>query len=396
MTVGNTGRNDISMNNPISRREFFKSLGKIGLGVVALPPALDALFKFHQSVWAGEPETVKLKEAEYYESLPDGRVKCTLCPYFHIINKDDVCACHTRINKNGKLYTLAYNNPCVLKINHEIEKEPFYHIRPGDKTVTIAFGGCSFRCLYCASWTFSQERPDRLKTKDFPKEKALDTAQQKECKTILFSCAEPTVWPEYIKEATAYVADKGIKSVICTNGFVNNTPLKDLCKNVEGFAVTLKAFDDKVYQKICGEGQKLATVLKSLETIKSEKRWLEIVNIIVPSYTDDMKVIKEMCGWIKKNLGDDVPLHFNRFFPRYKLSNLPPTPMKTIEEARNIGLDMGLKYVYLSNVPDHDCNTTYCPKCKKPVIKRYGFKILENLLNDGKCTCGYQLAGIWK
>ena len=379
------------MSKHISRREFFKELGKIGIGMAVLPPALDALVQFHQSLWA--EGATSSREAEYYESLTDGKVQCTLCPNMHIIKKGELSFCRTRINRNGKLYTLAYNNPCVLNPD-PIEKGPFYHIRPGTTTIALGIGGCNLRCLYCQNWNIAQERPDRLKTLDLPKEKVLDSAKEKECKTILFTFTEPTVYPEYVKEVTAFTASEGIKNVICTAGFVNPEPLKDLCKNVEGFAVTLKAFNDKFYQKICG--QNLAPVLKSLETIKAEKRWIEIVNLVVPSYNDDMKVIKEMCQWIKKNLGEDTPIHFGRFVPEYKLKDLPMTPIKIIDEARQTAQEAGLKYVYTFNVAPHDGNNTYCPNCKKAVIKRLAFKILENNLKKGTCgSCGSKLAGIW-
>lgn len=380
------------MNSHLSRREFFRAIGKLGLGAVALPPALKVLLDFHENLWAAEPDHTR--EADYYEKLEDGNIKCTLCPNFHIMKKGEVSFCRTRINRKGKLYTLAFNNPAVLNID-PIEKGPFYHIRPATNTVALSPGGCNLRCLYCQNWNIAQERADRLKTLDMPKEKVLESAEAKECKTILFTYAEPAVYPEYVKEITAFTSSKKIHNVACTAGFINPGPLKDLCKNIEGFAVTLKAFNDKFYQKICG--QTLGPILKSLETMKAAKCWIEIVNLIVPAYNDDMKVIGQMCGWIKKNLGEDTPLHFGRFIPEYKLKDVPQTPLKTIEEARQIGQEAGLRYVYTFNVAPHDGNNTYCPKCNKPVIKRLGFKILENTLSkEGKCSCGYQLPGIWK
>jgi pyruvate formate lyase activating enzyme len=378
------------MNTPISRREFFKSLAKLGLGAAVLPPALKALFEFHENLRA---ETPSLKEASYYTKMTEGKIQCTLCPNMHILKDGEVQVCNTRINKKGMLYTLAYNNPCVLNID-PIEKGPFHHIRPGTNTVALGVGGCNLRCLYCQNWNIAMERPDRLKNLDMPKEKILEAAKDKECKTVIFTFTEPSVYPEYVKEVTAYTAEKKILNVICTSGFINAQPLKDVCKNVHGFTVTLKAFNDKFYQKICG--QTLKPVLSTMETIKSEKRWLEIVNLIVPGYNDDMKVIKEMCEWIKKTLGEDTPIHLGRFVPQYKLKDLPPTPLQTIDDARKIGQDAGLKYVYAFNVAPHDGNNTYCPKCKKIVIKRLAFKILEDLTKKGKCPCGYQLPGIWE
>ncbi|MFH1421659.1 MAG: AmmeMemoRadiSam system radical SAM enzyme, partial [Planctomycetota bacterium] len=209
------------------------------------------------------------------------------------------------------------------------------------------------------------------------------------------SYTEPIVFMEYMLDIAAHTKPKGIKNVVATAGYVEEKPLKELCKSVDAITVGLKAFTQECYKKLTDRS--LAPVLKAIETIKKEGVWLELTNLIVPTYNDDKTVITEMCKWIKKNLGSQVPLHFARFVPMHKLKNLPQTPVKSLEEARKIALAEGIEYVYISNVAPHEGNDTYCPKCKKAVIKRVGLKILENNLKDGKCpSCGHKIPGVWK
>jgi pyruvate formate lyase activating enzyme len=378
-------------NIPISRREFFKQLGKIGFGIATLPPAVVSLLEFHQSIRA---EDKKFIEALYYEKLGGGKIKCTLCPNFHIYKPGDVSFCFNRLNQNGIWVSSAYNNPCTINID-PIEKGPFNHFLPGTNALSIGVGGCNLRCLYCQNWQVAMQKPERVAICNFTKDDCADALLKKECRTICYTYTEPAMYPEYLKEVAGFTRKKGVYNVVCTAGFVNPEPLKDICKVIDAFAVTLKAFNDKFYQKICG--QTLGPVLKSLEVIKNQKKHLEIINLIVPSYNDDLEIIKQMCQWVKKTLGQDVVLHFGRFYPEYKLKSLPPTPAKTIELARQIGLDTGLKYVYTFNLAPHEGNYTFCPSCKEPVIKRLGFKVLENNLPEGICKfCGYKIPGVWK
>ncbi|MFA5794473.1 MAG: AmmeMemoRadiSam system radical SAM enzyme [Candidatus Brocadiia bacterium] len=373
-----------------SRREFLEQALKLGLGATALP-ALGLMPAFAAR---GAPDPAVLKEALYYRKLPDGKLQCTLCPNQHTYKDGEFSYCRTRCVIKGKMYTLAYNNPCTLNID-PIEKGPFYHIRPNTNALGIALGGCNLRCAYCQNWDISQKRPDELKNIDFTKADALKWVNEKECKTILWSYTDPAVYPEYLLEVAGYTAKEGIKNAICTAGFISQQPLKDICKVSEAFAVTLKAFNDKFYQEVCGQTS-YKPVLQSLETIKAEGKWLEVVNLIIPSYNDNMDEIKEMCKWLVKNLGPDTPLHVGRFVPSYKLNSLPMTPVKTVEQARQIGLDAGLKFVYAFNVAPHEGNYTYCPKCGKTLIKRLAFKVLENVMVKGACPgCGQKIPGIW-
>ena len=195
---------------------------------------------------------------------------------------------------------------------------------------------------------------------------------------------------------TAKIAKKkGIKNVLISNGYINEAPLNELCKYLDAASINLKSFKDSIYKDL--NGGSLQPVLNTLKTIRNNKVWLEIINLIVPTWTDNMDMIKEMCKWLANNGFIDTPLHFSRFTPMYKLTNLPYTPVSVLEEARAAALQAGLKYVYIGNVPGHDAENTYCSECLKKIIYRKGFTVTENHIKKGNCEyCGTEIAGIWE
>jgi pyruvate formate lyase activating enzyme len=186
----------------------------------------------------------------------------------------------------------------------------------------------------------------------------------------------------------------GIKTSIVSNGYINREPLSKLLKVLDAVKIDLKGFSEKFYEEVCSAT--LKPVLESLLTVKKENVWLEIVNLVIPTLNDDLKMINEMCRWIKEDLGQDIPLHFTRFFPNYKLTHLSPTPVSTLEFAYEIAKKNGLMYVYIGNVPGHIFNSTFCPSCNRRVINRTHFDILEMNVVNGKCKfCNFPLQGKW-
>jgi len=205
---------------------------------------------------------------------------------------------------------------------------------------------------------------------------------------------EPTIFYEYMSDIGALVKKGGLLNVYHSNGFINPEPLRNLCKLMDAANIDLKGFSDAFYREVCsGE---LTPVLETLKTLKQEKVHLEITHLIIPTKNDDMPVLKEMCLWIKRELGAETPIHFSRFYPLYKLKSLPPTPVSTLERARAVALSAGLEYVYIGNVPGHEGENTFCPKCKKMIIQRSGYMVGEVHVKNGKCTyCGKPISGIW-
>lgn len=222
----------------------------------------------------------------------------------------------------------------------------------------------------------------------------MDEALKQGCKSISHSINEPTVFYELMYDVVQLAKKKGLLTLCHTNGGMTKSPMLELLKFMDGVTVDLKAFNQKFYQEI--SEAKLEPVLETLKTIRAAQTHLEIVNLIIPTLNDDMSDIKKMCEWIGENLGRDTPLHFTRFSPSYKMTQLPRTPVKTLEEAREIAKGEGMKYVYVGNVVGHPANSTYCPKCGKKIIERTHFMVIKNQVKNGLCPfCKEQIPGVW-
>ena len=319
-------------------------------------------------------------------------VQCELCPNGCVLDEGQHSKCRARMNKGGVLYSLVYGKPCAVHVD-PIEKKPFSHFLPGTTAFSIATAGCVLSCKFCQNWQISQARPEDTDTYDLPPDEVVRKAMFYECRSISYTYTEPTVFYEYMYD-TAVIAKKyGIKNTMHSCGYINEKPLRKLSKYMNAANIDLKGFTEDFYNRICNGS--LKPVLNSLVVLKQEGVWLEITNLVLPTLNDDMKTIREMCKWIKKNLGVDTPIHFSRFYPHYKLDNLPPTPLETITEARKTAMDVGLKYVYIGNIR-HEGENTYCPKCKKMLIEREGYFVKQNKIANGKCKfCSTSIAGVW-
>jgi pyruvate formate lyase activating enzyme len=335
------------------------------------------------------------KKASYWQSVKGNIVQCLLCPRKCVLDLGQRGVCTVRINKDGKLYTLGYGNPVAIHID-PIEKKPFFHLAPGEPVFSLAVAGCNMRCIFCQNWQISQSKPDETENYNLTPEQVVEETIKNNCKFIAYTYTEPTVFYEYMLDIAKIARAKGIKNTMHSCGYINAEPLEELLKYMDAVNIDLKGFSEEFYAKI-GLLAQLKPVLDTLKIIEKEGVWLEITNLIIPNFNDDPKKIKEMCLWIKDNLGDDVPLHFSRFVPNFKLQNLPPTPIEKLEEAYKIARACGLKYVYIGNVPGHPSESTYCPNCGKIVVKRIGYEILENNIKEGKCKfCGYVISGRWQ
>lgn len=335
--------------------------------------------------------TAIYKEAWFYEKLERGWVQCNLCPNRCLLAEGQRGLCKVRENQNGKLVSLVYGQPVTIHVD-PIEKKPFNHFLPGSNAYSIATGGCSLSCKYCQNWDIAQRFPEDLKSYDMPPEKVVEEALASGAESIAYTYSEPMVFYEYMFDTAKLAHEKGLKNVVISSGYVNPEPLKKLLPLLDAIKIDLKGFNETFYQEIVGGH--LQPVLDNLNIIKEEGTWLEIVNLLVPGKNDNPEEIKRMCEWVKENLGPDVPLHFSRFHPEYKLQNVPATPEETVRNARQICLDVGLNYVYTGNIIDPEGQTTYCPSNGKPLIVRQGHTVLENHLDEG--LCDVQIPGVWK
>ena len=333
-------------------------------------------------------------EVDFYTKLSGRRIQCFVCPLNCILEDGETCPCRTRTNVRGTLYSYAYNNPCILRID-PIEKLPLNHFLPGTRTLSLAVGGCMLRCLYCQNWEQSQERPERLRTFYLTPAKAVAGAKRRGIRSIAFTYTEVGVFLEWAKDVAKEAKQQGLNVVVATSAYLNPKPLVDFAQHVDGIVVTLKGFTEAFYRQVTA--RELKPVLESLKAIRHQTScWLEISNLVVPTYNDRLTEIRQMAVWIKQNLGSDVPLHFARFTPMYKLKQLPRTPVQTLEGARRVARRAGLRYVYTSNVAPHEGNHTYCSKCRAKVIERLGFKVLEDRSRNGRChRCATALPGRW-
>jgi pyruvate formate lyase activating enzyme len=335
-----------------------------------------------------------LKDALYYRRLNNDQLQCVLCPRRCIIPEGGRSFCRNRENRAGKLYTLSYGNPCTLNMAGP-ENAPLYHFIPGHNRLALAAVGCNLRCRYCQNWQISQAGAVQSSYFKLSPKEAVELAMKKKAKSISFTYTEPVASYEYVLDISKLARERGLMTSIVSNGFINQEPLREILQVMDAVNIDLKGFSNDFYRYI--SSGELEPVLNTLKMVREEKVYLEIVNLIVPTINDDPDIITQMCGWVRKNLGDDVPLHFTRYFPNYRLTDIPPTPVKTLELALAIARDAGLKYVYIGNVPGHDADNTFCANCEKLLVRRYHFDVLENNVNDGSCKfCGESIPGIWQ
>jgi len=336
----------------------------------------------------------KLIEARYYEKLPNRKIKCKLCPRECVIDDQETGYCGVRENHGGTYYTLVYGRPCSAHVD-PIEKKPLFHFLPGTNAFSIATVGCNVLCKFCQNWQISQARPDQVQSYDLMPRAIADYARNSNSKSIAYTYTEPVIFTEYMYDCAKEGHRYGIRSVMISNGYIQAQPMKDLCQVLDAVKVDLKAFTEKFYREMVAG--KLQPVLDTLVLLKQEGMWTEIVYLVIPTLNDNPADLKRMCQWIVKELGPDVPIHFSRFYPQYRLKNLPPTPVKTLDMARKIALEAGANYAYVGNVPGHEGENTFCPSCKKIVIRRMGYQVIENhITRQGKCRyCGQKIPGVW-
>ena len=320
-------------------------------------------------------------------------VQCNLCPLRCIIAEGERGHCRVRENRGGRLYSMVYGNPCAVHVD-PIEKKPFYHFLPGAQALSLATAGCNLRCLYCQNWSISQVPPEKSRNVDLPPEEVVRRSLQANAPVIAYTYSEPTVFYEYMLDSARMAREASLRNVVVSAGFINPEPLRELCRVVDGIKIDLKAYDEEFYRKVCSA--ELAPVLRTLQIIHEMGVHLEIVNLVVPTLNDSLEQLRALARWVRGELGPDVPLHFTRFSPTYKLTNLPPTPVETLERARNMGLEEGLRFVYVGNVPGHPGDNTICPACGRIIIERRGFVVLGFHLRSGSCEyCGEPIPGVW-
>jgi pyruvate formate lyase activating enzyme len=291
--------------------------------------------------------------AKYWHAFGED-IQCDLCPNNCILPEGKIGVCRGRQNKNNALISLGYGYPCAINVD-PIEKKPLYHFLPGSTAYSIAIAGCCLRCKNCQNYTISQASPLDTDVPFKSPQTIVDEARKSGARSIAYTYSEPTVWYEYMYDVAVLAKKAGLKNVMVTSGYINPDPLSDLSGYLDGMHIDLKSFDENIYRNL--SSGKLKPVLDTIQLAKEKAIWFEIVNLVVPQWTDNMEMVRKMCGWIRDKAGVDTPLHFSRFFPLHKLDQLYPTPESTLLSAKKIALEEKLSFVYIGNVPDVDSNT---------------------------------------
>jgi pyruvate formate lyase activating enzyme len=324
---------------------------------------------------------------------PENLVHCLLCAQRCMLEDGERGKCRARLNVAGELRSLVYGRPLSVHVD-PIEKKPFYHFLPGSNAFSLSTSGCPLRCKFCQNWQISQAKPEEYKTRFMPPQEIVDATLTSKAPMIAFTYNEPTVFAEYLLDIAKLARPKGLRSVLVSCGFMREDPLKEMCETLDAIKIDLKGYSEEFYRKV--SSAELKPVLRSIQQIAKSKVHLEIVNLVVPTLNDSDKMLKELVDWIAGELGPDVPIHFTKFHPDYQLLNLPPTPVATLDKARRLAMEKGIRYAFVGNDPDNPGNHTYCPSCKKIVIQRSGFLVIEMHLKGGACGfCGQKIAGVW-
>ena len=286
-------------------------------------------------------------ECRYYKVSDGDRVECLLCPHHCQIANGKTGICRSRGNHDGVLVSEVYGKPCSLAID-PIEKKPLYHFHPGTKCLSIACTGCNFRCLNCQNHEISQVAPGDVGQYDLSPEAVVSLCLEHHCPGIAYTYTEPLTYMEYVTDTARLAHEKGLWNILVTAGYVCQQPLADLLPYLDAANIDLKSFSDEIYRKV--SGGHLQPVLDTILAMRDAGVWIELTNLIIPTVNDDMDMIRRMCQWLVANGLASAPLHFSRFFPRYQMQKIPPTPLTTLQSAQRIALEEGIRHVYLGNV----------------------------------------------
>lgn len=335
-----------------------------------------------------------MKEARLYERLDSGKVWCRLCRHGCKIDDGKKGICSVRVNQGGTLYTMVYDK--VISTNVDpIEKKPLFHFAPGTTSFSIATMGCNFQCSFCQNYSISQPPREQgiVAGQDIPPERLAAMAVRYSCRSISYTYTEPTIYYELARDTMMAAKEQGLLNVFVTNGYMTREMLDDSKGLIDAANVDLKAFNDRFYTHYCKARRE--GVMDSLRYIRELGLWLEVTTLLIPGLNDDPAEVRDMARFIRESLGPEVPWHISRFYPQYKEQEIPPTEVRELTKARQIGLDEGLYYVYTGNVPGDAGEKTYCPQCSEVVIDRVGYSQRSYKIKDGRChACGYVIDGV--
>ena len=336
-----------------------------------------------------------MHEASYYTQESTGAVTCSLCPHHCKIAPGARGICRVRENRGGKLVSLVYGQPAAAHVD-PIEKKPLFHFLPGSTAFSVSTVGCNLSCPFCQNHTLSAGEPAGSGVSDIsvPAEDIVRQVETSGCRSLCFTYSEPTIFFEYMLEMARLAKERGLKTNMVSNGYIEKEPLEELAVWMDAANIDLKAFDEKTYRKILGG--RLEPVLETIKRMKELGIWCEVTTLVVPEMNDSEEELSAIAGFLAE-CGPEIPWHISRFHPCYQWTHLPVTPLKTLSLAMECAKRAGLKYVYAGNVPGDLSESTCCPGCGKVVIDRFGFSVRKiSLEQDGTCSsCGTAVDGVF-
>jgi len=336
-----------------------------------------------------------MKEAYLYEKIEKNNVRCSLCNHRCLIKDGAIGICGVRENRDGTLISLVYGKVIARHVD-PIEKKPLFHFLPSSKSYSIATVGCNLKCLFCQNANISQMPADhkRIWGEDMTPSTLVNEALASRSATISYTYTEPTIYFELAVDTARLAVSKGIKNIFVSNGYMTEECLKEIYPDLHGANIDLKSFNNEFYKDQCGA--KLEPVLKTIESMRKMGIWVEITTLLIPGLNDSSEELKGIAKFIA-DLDPDIPWHISRFHPTYKLTDVYPTPPESIQKARDIGYEAGLRYVYCGNLPGEEGEKTFCHQCKELLIDRFGFSIRKNRMQNNHCPhCSAEIPGVWE
>jgi pyruvate formate lyase activating enzyme len=328
-----------------------------------------------------------------YSLQTDKGAQCLICPHKCNLAEGQYGICRTRVNHDGLICSDVYGRLCAFNMD-PVEKKPLLHFLPGSQCLSVASAGCNLRCRNCQNWDVSQASPSEVHSIAMTPDRLVNACLEEGCPSIAFTYTEPLTYYEYVYDTARLAHQRGIKTILVSAGYVNKDPIRHLSTCLDAANIDLKSFSDDIYVKL--NGAHLQPVLDTLLTLKDAGVWLEITNLLIPEVNDDAEMISNMCHWLADNGFASFPLHFSRFFPMYKMEQSSPTPLETLLKARDIAQSEGMQYVYIGNAGEIEGENTVCPVCHKLIVRRKGFDVLENNIENGTCKyCGTPIPGRW-
>ncbi len=330
---------------------------------------------------------------KHWHKLDDGRLQCDVCPRACKLREGQQGLCFVRARAHHEIVLTTYGRSSGFCID-PIEKKPLNHFLPGTPVLSFGTAGCNLACKFCQNWDISKSREMHTLADAASPEALALMAEKLDCRSVAFTYNDPVIFLEYAIDVAIAATERGIKTVAVTAGYVCPAPRIEFFEHIDAANIDLKAFSEGFYRNICGGH--LAPVLDTLLYLKHETNvWFEITTLLIPGENDSNTEITAMCQWIAQNLGTAVPLHFSAFHPDFKMMDKPSTPATTLTRARQIAMASGLQFVYTGNVHDPEGDTTWCPDCGSPVIKRDWYELQGWQLDaSGACAhCGYRIPG---